>query len=119
MKNEWELMDENDNQMEHMEWDGNNGIAIMVGMYIKYADKEFCDCYFKGLDNMKKEVLKLQDDINEVTPCHGALRKQVHQNLSKVAISIKKHALDRVGEDKVCEVGEVVHVPLKDMDKAY
>ena len=31
---------------------------------------------------------------------------------------MKKRVLERVGEDKVCEVGEVVHVPLKDVDKA-
>ena len=32
---------------------------------------------------------------------------------------MKKHVLKRVGEDgKVCEVGEVVHVPLKDLDRA-
>ncbi len=32
-KKQWELMDENDNEMEQMEWDGDNGIGNMVGMY--------------------------------------------------------------------------------------
>lgn len=110
-------MDENDDRMEQMEWDGDNGIGNMIGMYIKHADKEFCD-YFKGLDNLEKEALKSQDDSNEVTPRRGAMRKRAHENLSKAATAMKKRVLDRVGEDKVCEVGEVVHVPLKDMDKA-
>ena len=45
-KKQWELMDENDDNMEEqLEWDGDNGIANMVGMYIKHADKAFCD-YF-------------------------------------------------------------------------
>ena len=114
-KNKWELMNENDDQMEQMEWDGDNGIGNLVGTYIKHADKAFC-AYFKSLDNCEKQAA--HDDSNEVTPRRGALRKRAHEKLSKSALSMKKRVLDRVGEDKVCEVGEVVHVPLKDMDKA-
>ena len=45
-KKTWELMDENDKNMEEkLEWDGDNGIANMVGMYIKHPDKEFCEYY--------------------------------------------------------------------------
>ena len=34
------------------------------------------------------------------------------------AASMKKCVLEKVGEDKVCKVGEIVHVQLKDVDKA-
>jgi len=78
--------------------------------------KLIINTYFKSLDNCEKQAA--HDDSNEVTPRRGALRKRAHEKLSKSALSMKKRVLDRVGEDKVCEVGEVVHVPLKDMDKA-
>lgn len=40
-KKQWELMDENDDHMEQMEWNGDHGIENMVGMYIKHANQEF------------------------------------------------------------------------------
>ena len=33
-KKQWELMDENDDHMEQIEWDGDHGIGNMVGMYL-------------------------------------------------------------------------------------
>ena len=38
--------------------------------------------------------------------------------MTEMAVSRKKNVMKRVGNDKVCEVGEVVHVLLKDIDKA-
>jgi hypothetical protein len=38
--------------------------------------------------------------------------------LSKAASLMKKCIWNRVGKDKVWEVGEIVHFPLKDVDKA-
>ena len=76
----------------------------MVGMYIKHADKSFRD-YFQSLTMLERKADvandAANDNNNEATPRRGQLRK--------------KHALEMVGENKVCEVGEVVHVPLKDM----
>lgn len=40
-------MGENDDHMEQMELNGDNGIGnSMVGMYIKHADKAYCE-YFQ------------------------------------------------------------------------
>jgi hypothetical protein len=112
----WEVMDENDDQMEEqLEWDGDNGIANMVGLYIKHPDKSFCD-YFQSL---KGNTKRAEDDkVETVTPRRGEMRKRAHEQMSKAAASMKKAVIKRVGNEKVCEVGEVVHVPLKDMDKA-
>jgi len=115
-KKQWELMDENDDHMEQMEWDGDNGIGNMVGMYIKHPDQSFCD-YFQSLTDMERRADAVNDAENEVTPRRRELRKRAHGSMAKAAASMKKRVLDRVGEDKICEVGEVVHVPLKDMDK--
>ena len=125
-KKQWELMDENDENMEEqLEWDGDNGIANMVGMYIKHPDKEFCEYYQSLLtaadtaaaaahENDKEEHV----DVCKATPRRSAMRKRAHETMTKAAETMKKNVMKRVGEDKVCEVGEVVHVPLKDIDKA-
>ena len=124
-KKQWELMDENDeNVEEQLEWDGDNGIANMVGMYIKHPDKEFCDYYQSLLTAVHTATPAHEDDKEEhsdvckVTPRRSALRKRAHEKMTKAAATMKKNVMKRVGEDKVCEVGEVVHVPLKDIDKA-
>jgi hypothetical protein len=120
-KKQWEVMDENDENMEDkLEWDGDNGIVNMVGMYIKHPDKSFCD-YFQSLHEGTKSIVQddnEKDTPEKVTPRRSALRKRAHEQMSKAATSMKKNVMKRVGEDKVCEIGEVVHVPLKDMDKA-
>jgi hypothetical protein len=41
-------MDKNDDNMQQMEWDGDYGLANMIGMYIKHADTDIC-YYFKSL----------------------------------------------------------------------
>ena len=58
------------------------------------------------------------EDKNTVTPRRRELQKRAHDKMSKAALSMKRRVLETVGDDKVCEVGEVVHVLLKDMDKA-
>jgi hypothetical protein len=47
-----------------------------------------------------------------------ALRKWAGDHMEKFAESMKKSAQKRRGDEKVCEVGEVVHVTLKNEDKA-
>ncbi len=53
-----------------------------------------------------------------VLPIHDALRKRAGDHMEKYAESMKKSAHKRSGADKICEVGEVVHVALKNEDKA-
>ncbi len=78
-KKQWELMDENDNEMEQMEWDGDNGIGNMVGMYIKHADKAFCD-YFETMNNCVKEAWKARDVSNDTTPAMVNYRSMPMRN---------------------------------------
>jgi hypothetical protein len=53
-----------------------------------------------------------------VTPRRAALRKRAHDKLTSAADSMKRRTLKLCGDDNVCEVGEVVHVKLKNEDKA-
>ena len=78
-KTQWELMDENDDEMEQMEWDGDNGIGNMVGMYIKHADKAFCD-YFETMNNCVKEAWKARDVSNDTTPAMVNYRSMPMRN---------------------------------------
>ena len=101
-KKQWELMDKNnDNMEEQLEWDGNNGIANMVGIYIKHVDKACCD-YFQSLDNCEKNAPKAHDESkgDEVTPHCSELRKWSHEKLSKAAVSMKKCDMQRVGDER-------------------
>ena len=83
------------------------------GMYIKHADTDICYS-FKSLCL----VVKSESTSTEVTPRCGELRRKAHEQLSKAVSSMEKSVVKRVGKNKVCTVGEVVHVPLRIMDKA-
>ncbi len=50
-------------------------------------------------------------------PICDALRKWAGDHMEKFAESMKKSAQKRSGDDKICEVGEVVHVALKNEDR--
>ena len=51
-------------------------------------------------------------------PYRDALRNRAGDHMEKFAESMKKSAQKRSGGEKICEVGEVVHVALKNEDKA-
>ncbi len=115
-KDLWEVMDEDDtNLIEQLEMDGDDGIANMVGMYICHPEPSFVSS-FQG---RKKDKLR-KDSPNDkgVTPRYKGSQKRAHEKLQKAATLVKKQLIDSVGDDKICVVGEVVHVPLKEMDKA-
>ena len=40
-KTTWELMDENDDEMEQLVWDGDEGVKNLFGIYIKQPDEAF------------------------------------------------------------------------------
>ena len=46
-------------------------------------------------------------------PYRDALRNRAGDHIEKFAESMKKSAQKRSGDEKICEVGEVVHVALK------
>jgi len=49
-KTTWELMDENDDKMEQLVWDGNEGVNNLFSIYIKQPDDAFSVCeYYQTL----------------------------------------------------------------------
>ncbi len=41
----WELMDENDDEMEQLIWGGDEGVNNLFGIYIKHPNDAFCEYY--------------------------------------------------------------------------
>ena len=64
-KTMWELMDENDDHMEQLEWDGDNGVANLLGTYIKHPDEMFRS-YFQTMTTVTKSADNNNDEL--VTP---------------------------------------------------
>ncbi len=109
----WELMDENDDDMEQLPWDGDKGVNNLFGIYIKQPNEAFCEYYqtlvttsFAG-GSQNKELPFF------VLPICDALQKRAGDHMEKYAVSMKKSAHKRSGADNICEVGEVVHVAQK------
>jgi hypothetical protein len=110
-KNTWELMDDNNQLLEQLVWDGDEGLSNLFGTYLKQPDEAFCEYYQTSVT--EKEHISFF-----VSPTCEALRKRAGENMEEAASSMKKKALKKCGEEKVCDVGEVVHVHLKNEDKA-
>ena len=114
-KNLWEVMDEHDETMDkQIDWDGDDGLNNVWDLYIKHPDQTFCE-YFKSIN---VEVGKKAKESVIVSPRRAELRRKASASLEKAANAVIKRTKKQVGDDPVCEIGEVVHVRLKDEDKA-
>jgi len=110
-KSIWELMDDKGELLQQLDWDGDEGITNLFGTYLQQPNKAFCEYYETQLSENKAETFF-------VSPTQDSLRKRAGENMEKAASSMKKKALEKYGNEKVCEVGEIVHVRLKNEDKA-
>jgi hypothetical protein len=110
-KSTWELMDDKGELLQQLDWDGDEGITNLFGTYLQQPNEAFCEYYETQLSEKKAETFF-------VSPKRDALRKRAGENMEKAASSMKKKAIEKYGNEKVCEVGEVVHVRLKNEDKA-
>ena len=110
-KSIWELMDDKGELLQQLDWDGDEGITNLFGTYLQQPNEAFCEYYETQLSENKAETFF-------VSPTRDSLRKRAGENMEKAASSMKKKALEKYGNEKVCEVGEIVHVRLKNEDKA-
>ena len=107
----WELLNEFDDDMLPLEWEGDHGLNNIFGIYIKQPDEAFCEYYETNLTPPPMEV-------HTVSPKRDSLRKRAAEKMQKAADAMQKTARKSYGEDKPFDVGVVVHVPLKDVDRA-
>ena len=111
-------MDENDEKMEQLVWDSDEGVNNLFGVYIKQPDESSCEYYQTLVTTSSVGGSQNKESTFFVLPYCDSLRKRAGDHMEKFAESMKKSAQKRSGDDKICEVGEVVLVALKNEDKA-
>ena len=109
----WELTNEFDDDMVQLEWDGDEGLVNIFGIFIKHPDENFCKYY----ENMKVINSQITDEEFSVSPRRAESRKRAAEKMQKSALTMIKTARKSYGNDKPVDVGTVVHIPLKDVDR--
>ena len=114
---EQDLLD--NDEMEQLVWDGDKGVNNLFGINIKQPDGAFCEYYQTLVTTSSAGGSQNKESTFFVLPYRDALRKRAGDHMEKFAESMKKSAQKRSGDEKICEVGEVVlDVALKNEDKA-
>jgi hypothetical protein len=102
--------------MAQLDWDGNEGVENLMGIYVQHPLQNFID-YFQTRPSTAALSSTISQDQHEVSPHRAGLRKRAAGKLEWRKKSMKKVAMKK-GVGKVFEVGEVVLMPLADVNKA-
>jgi hypothetical protein len=87
-----------------------------MGIYIQHPLQNFIN-YFQTRPSTAALSSTMSQDQHEVSPHSAGLRKRAAVKLAS-KVKIMKVVAMKKGVGKVFEVGEVVHVPLHDANKA-
>jgi hypothetical protein len=112
----WEITDEDNLEMAQLDWDGDKGVENLMGIYNLHPSQNFIN-YFQTRLSTPALSSTMSQDQHKVSPHRTGLRKCSDKKLESCAKSMKAVAIKK-GVGKVFEVGEVVLVPLADVDKA-
>ncbi len=102
--------------MSQLDWDGDKGVKNLMGIYIQHPSQNFIT-YFQTHPSTAALSSTMSQDQHKVSPHRAGLRKRAAGKLELCAKSMKVVAMKK-GVGKVFEVGEVVLVPLHNVDKA-
>ena len=119
-KHQYEVTDGDDVEMFALEWDGDEGVRSLVECtYIQFPGKKFVD-YFRSIAPTAAISSALyKADSHKVSPHREVLRKRAADLLEKKAKKMRENAIEKMGGvGKVFFIGEVVRVPVADVDKA-
>jgi hypothetical protein len=119
-KHQYEVTDEDDVEIFVLEWDGDEGVRNLVECtYIQFPSKKYID-YFRSIAPTAAVSNALSKaDTHEVSPNRGVLRKRAADLLEKKAKKMREDAIDKMGGvGKIFFIGEVVRVPVANVDKA-
>jgi hypothetical protein len=119
-KHQYEVTDGDDVEMFALEWDGDEGVRNLVECtYIQFPAKKYVD-YFRSIAPTAAVYSALSKaDTHEVSPNRGVLRKRAADLLEKKAKKMREDAIEKMGGvGKVFFIGEVVQVPVADVDMA-
>jgi len=118
---QWEVNDEDDLVMHHLDNEGDEGLQNLIGCgYIKYPSVAHV-LYFWAKENTGAVSSRLNEAADHaVSPVRKSLCNRAADNVEIKAKKMSENAMKRMGEDgaKVFAVGEIVHVPLSDFDVA-
>ncbi len=112
----WEITDKDNLEMAQLDWNGDKGVEYLMCINIQHPLQNIMN-YFQTHPSTAALSSTMSQDQHKKSPyCAGlgkcaAGKPQSHTKSTK-AVTIKK------GVGKVFEVGEVVLVPLADVDKA-
>jgi hypothetical protein len=112
----WEITDKDNLEMSQLDWDGDKGVKNLMGIYIQHPSQNFIT-YFQTHPSTAALSSTMSQDQHKVSPHRAGLRKRAAGKLELCAKSMKVVAMKK-GVGKVFEVGEVVLVPLHNVDKA-
>jgi hypothetical protein len=101
--------------MAQSDWDGNEGVENIMGIYVQHPSQNFID-YFQTRPSTAALSSTMSQDQHEVSPYRAGLRKRAAEKLESRTKSMNKVAMKK-GVGKVFEVGEVVLVPLVNVNK--
>jgi hypothetical protein len=114
------VKDGDDVEMFALEWDGDEGVRNLVECtYIQFPAKKYVD-YFRSIAPTAAVYSALSKaDTHKVSPNRGVLRKRAADLLEKKAKKMREDAIEKMGGvGKVFFIGEVVRVPVADVDMA-
>jgi hypothetical protein len=103
-----------------LDWDGDDGLQNLVGCgYIQYPTKKYVDFFRRipptGAISAAQQVAK----GHAVSPKRAGLRSRAADKQEKSAKKMRETAITKMGgEENVFFLGEVVQVPVADVDKA-
>jgi hypothetical protein len=112
----WEITDKDSLEMAQLDWDSDKGVESLMGIYVQHPLQNFID-YFQTRPSTAALSSTMSQDHQEVSPHCAGLREHAARKLELHAKSMKVVAMKK-GVGKVFEVGEVVLVPLANVNKA-
>ena len=107
--------------MHHLDYEGDEGLQNLIGCgYVKYPSVAHVK-YFRSKENtgaISSRLNEAASNAADFSPVRKSLRNRAAEKLEKKASQMRDNAVKRMGKDgeKVFAVGEIVQVPLSDVD---
>jgi hypothetical protein len=104
-------MHERDKVDEDLDWGGDEGLLALWTMYHKYPTTTFVNSFC-----LQIETSEMNDKAVDISPRHLSLHNQATANVQKKADAIKANVM-KTSPQLVFKVGDVVLIPLNDVDR--
>jgi hypothetical protein len=119
-KHEWEVSDEDDIPLTSLDWDGDEGLENLVGCgYIQYPTMKFVH-FFRSVGTTGAiSTIEEVAEEHAVSPKRAALHSRAASKQETSAKKMIQTAITKMGgQENVFLIGNIVQVPVSDVDKA-